>query len=85
MWSGGKASFVDDGRVLHVQAKAARGGGDAAAAAAGAETVGEGNVFVFPYGVVVRWGLSDEQDAELLTVLKFCEKQVGGELGAVVN
>ena len=31
----------------------------------------EGDVFVFPYGVVVCWGLTKEQEQELLVVLRF--------------
>jgi hypothetical protein len=33
----------------------------------------EGDVFVFAYGVVVCWGLTEEQTQELQTVLRFCE------------
>jgi hypothetical protein len=49
VWSGGKANFVDDGRVLHVQPRA-----NAEYPAGANSREGEGNVFVFPYGVVVR-------------------------------
>jgi hypothetical protein len=45
VWSGGKASFVDDGRVLHVQPNPNHDDPST--------RDGEGNVFVFPYGVVV--------------------------------
>jgi len=35
----------------------------------------EGDVFVFPYGVVVCWGLTEEQTEELQTVMRFCERR----------
>jgi len=35
----------------------------------------EGDVFVFPYGVVVCFGLTEEQTEELQTVMRFCERR----------
>lgn len=62
IWSGSKAKFVDDGRVLHVQKRRSPNG------EAGDD---EGDIFVFPYGVLVCWGLTEQMTDELLDISQF--------------
>jgi len=54
---------LDYGRVIHVRT-GSRFEEDS-------DDESEGDVFVFPYGVVVCWGLTKEQEQELLVVLRF--------------
>eukprot|EP00960_Hanusia_phi_P034720 751251-Hanusia_phi.AAC.2 len=70
VWSRGNARFMEEGKVLHVRT------GSRFDQDSGESTYeGEGDAFIFPYGVVVCWGLDEEQELELLTVLRFCEVQ----------
>ncbi|EKX54689.1 hypothetical protein GUITHDRAFT_160493 [Guillardia theta CCMP2712] len=70
VWSRGNAKFMEEGKVLHVRT------GSRFDQDSGESTYeGEGDAFIFPYGVVVCWGLDEEQELELLTVLRFCEVQ----------
>jgi len=65
VWSRGSAEVLDYGRVIHVRT-GSRFEEDS-------DDESEGDVFVFPYGVVVCWGLTEAQESELLVVLRFVE------------
>ena len=75
VWSRGNAKFVESATVVHVRTGSRWEDDEDDPDASELIQADEGDVFVFPYGVVVCWGLTEEQREELQTVLKFCERR----------
>jgi len=75
VWSRGQAKFMESGSVVHVRTGSRFEDDDDDPETARLIEADEGDVFVFPYGVVVCWGLTQEQTEELQTVMRFCERR----------
>jgi uncharacterized Rmd1/YagE family protein len=75
VWSRGQAKFMESETVVHVRTGSRFEDDDDDPETARLIEADEGDVFVFPYGVVVCWGLTQEQTEELQTVMRFCERR----------
>ena len=75
VWSRGNAKFLESASVVHVRTGSRYEEDEDDPMALKLVEADEGDVFVFPYGVVVCWGLTGEQTQELLTVMRFCERR----------
>lgn len=75
VWSRGQAKFMESATVVHVRTGSRFTDDEDDPNAERLIEADEGDVFVFPYGVVVCWGLTEEQTEELQTVMRFCERR----------
>ena len=75
VWSRGNANFVESATVVHVRTGSRYEEDEDDPEALKLVEADEGDVFVFPYGVVVCWGLTEDQKDELQTVMRFCERR----------
>lgn len=73
IWSGGKAKYVDEGRVIHIQKRRTKSNPDQ-------PDVAEGDIFVFPYGVLVCWGVPDDLVDELLEISQFFSQRISPDI-----
>lgn len=75
VWSRGQAKFMESATVVHVRTGSRFEDDEDDPNASQLIEADEGDVFVFPYGVVVCFGLTEEQTEELQTVMRFCERR----------
>jgi uncharacterized Rmd1/YagE family protein len=73
VWSRGNAKFMESGTVVHVRTGSRWEDDEDDPDVWKLIDADEGDVFVFAYGVVVCWGLTEEQTQELQTVMRFSE------------
>ena len=79
VWSRGQAKFMESATVVHVRTGLRDDENEhealEVAQAPGSSVPAEGDVFVFPYGVVVCWNLTEVQLLEIQTVMRLCQQR----------
>jgi uncharacterized Rmd1/YagE family protein len=79
VWSRGQARFMESATVVHVRTGLGEDENEHDALkvtqAPESSAPAEGDVFVFPYGVVVCWNLTEVQLLELQTVMRLCQQR----------